>query len=274
MNQKINNIIFSSDRASQLKLLLDSIKKNASEVFKTTVLFATSTDEYKDGYKKVILDKKYSDVIFIEIFDLKQQTIELLKCEEKFSCFFLDDDVIYNLINLKEIEDTIESDEDIVCFSLRLGENTTHCYTLGVNNVMHDIHVGDNIMKWDWSLHYLDFGYPFSLEGHVYRTKDILKLTKKCDFSDGFEGFEMSLFDFAENFPRIKMASYKNSSVVGIPVGRVQVSIDDEALILKKDGEARIKRKELNNELLKGNFINLELLDFSNIIGCHQEIKL
>ena len=35
-----------------------------------------------------------------------------------------------------------------------------------------------------------------------------------------------------------------------------------------------IKFQELNSEFLAGNFIDLNEIDFSNIVGCHQELAL
>jgi hypothetical protein len=274
MSQKINAIVFSTDRAAQLNILLESILKNADDVFKLTVLFVATDDTFMESYKRVISDERYSEISFIEATDLKSQVIEALNSGEKYSCFFLDDDIIYKPISFSEIENTIDSDEDLVCFSLRLGKNTTFCYTLGTDNVMHDIETNENIMKWDWSLHYLDFGYPFSMDGHIYRTKDILKLTKKSDFSGGVDGFEMSLFDYAENFPRTKMASFIHSALVGVPIGRVQVSLDDESAILRKQSKANSLRKQMNDKFLNNNFINLESIDFSGVNGCHQELDL
>ena len=76
-------------------------------------------------------------------------------------------------IELSDVVDAISLDEDVVCFSLRLGMNTTVCYTLSAENVLKDIEAINGLMKWDWKLRYLDFGYPFSTSGHIFRSKDI-----------------------------------------------------------------------------------------------------
>jgi len=226
MSQKINTIAFSTDRAAQLKIFLDSVYKNAPEVFNLNVIYSHTSDEYKSGYVKILEDSSYADVNFLgQELDFKEQVLEVIKDSGEYFTFFLDDDIIYNKIELADIVNTIDSDDDLVCFSLRLGENTTKCYTLGADNVMHDILKNGNIMKWDWSLHYLDFGYPFAMDGHIFRKSDIIKLVKKSTFSC-VEELEMALFDFAEMFPRNKMASYTQSALVGVPVGRVQESLD------------------------------------------------
>jgi len=271
MSNRINTIVFSRDRAAQLKLFLDSVNKNATGIFNLNVLYSYTDKDHQKGYEKLL--DTYSDVNFIpEKVEFKEQVLELTKEGGDLFSFFLDDDIIYNKVSVDEITKEIE-DEDVVCFSLRLGENTTKCYTLGTDNVMHDILKNGNIMKWDWSLHYLDFGYPFAMDGHIFRKSDIIKLVKKSTFSC-VEELEMALFDFAEMFPRNKMASYTQSALVGVPVGRVQESLDSEMAMALKESRARLMRKEMNTVFLEGSFISLEEIDFSEVNGCHQDLDL
>ncbi len=49
----INAIIFSKDRASQLRLLLYSIQKNAPHAFNLNVIYTSSNEEFKQGYEKL-----------------------------------------------------------------------------------------------------------------------------------------------------------------------------------------------------------------------------
>jgi hypothetical protein len=273
MNHKINAIVFSRDKAAQLKLFLDSINKHAPGVFDLNVIISYSNEDYDKGYGRVVNDPSFKEVNFhMEEKDYKEQVLRLLKTNHDYATFFLDDDLLYRDVNIDDIITQFE-DDDVACFSLRLGENTTKCYTLGVDNVMHDINFDENTMKWDWTLHYLDFGYPFAMDGHIFRKSDISKLVKKSNFT-GVEELEMALFDFAEMFPRNMMTSYRQSALVGVPIGRLQVSLDDEMAIALRESRARLMRVEMNKKFLDGNFINLEEIDFSDIIGCHQELDL
>lgn len=274
MSQKINAIVFSNDNAAQLSLFLGSVYKNAPGVFNLNVIYSYTSDEYKSGYEKILDDLKYADVNFLsQEVDFKERVLEIIKDSGEYFSFFLDDDIIYNKIELADITGELESDDDFACFSLRLGENTTHCYTLGTNNVLHDIKFNGELMSWDWSLHYLDFGYPFAMDGHVFRKSDIFKLVKKSNFTC-VEELEMSLFDFTEMFPRNKMVSYRQSALVGVPIGRVQQSIEEELSAALKNAQARIIRGKMNEKFLSDTFINLETIDFSEINGCHQELNL
>lgn len=272
---KITSIIFSEDRPAQLSLLLDSIIKNAENVFDINVLIFNPQEEFKESYQKLISKNKYSNVKF-DFFEnnLKEKVLDIIQNGNDYFNFFLDDNILYKTINLEDIISQIELHEDVLCFSLRLGKNVKKCYTLGgVDNVIQDIEDDGKFMKWDWSKYYLDFGFPFSIEGHVFRKKDIFKLTRKSLFNFP-EELEISLFDFTESFPRKKIVSYVHSHLLGVPVARLQESLESEALVALKEAEYKVIRKEINNQFINDNFIKLEDIDFSDIFGCHQKIDL
>jgi len=272
MSQKINAIVFSRDRAAQLKIFLDSAIKNAPE-FKLNVIYGHTNEAFEQGYDTIIKDEDYEGVNFIKEESLRDQALKTLKSDFDHSCFFLDDDIIYKKVSAEDVIKSIKDDEDVVCFSLRLGKNTTYCYTIGEDNVMHDIDEDGDIMKWDWKLHYLDFGYPFSLNGHIFRTRDIYKLVRKAKFAT-IEEMEMQLFDFSEHFPRNLMASYTESRLVNVPTGRVQLSVENEMTMALKDVQARKGRQRMNEQLLRGESPDFLKLELPEIEGCHQDIDL
>ena len=45
--------ISSKNRASQLRLLLESLDKNCSDLFEINILYSSGNDSYHDGYKKL-----------------------------------------------------------------------------------------------------------------------------------------------------------------------------------------------------------------------------
>jgi len=243
-------------------------------VFNLNVIVGHTNEDFDRGYGMVVNDERFKDFNFVmEQEDFKAQVLELLKGDHSHSCFFLDDDIIYKDIGGEEIITQLESDDDIVCFSLRLGENVTKCYTLDEDNVQHDMTINGDFMTWDWSLHYLDFGYPFAMDGHVFRARDIYKLVRKSKFNN-VEEMEMALFEFAENFPRNLMTSYRESRVVNVPIGRVQVSIENEMTMTLKAVQAKKAAMRMNEQLLRGEAPSLSGIDFLNIEGCHQELDL
>lgn len=264
----INAIIFSKDRASQLHLLLKSINKNANGIFNLNVIYTHSNDEFKSGYEKLIKysHAQYSDKVnFIKESSFKSDVMALFKPDEfKFTCFFTDDDILFNIIDEETIANSL-SNEDIFCFSLRLGENTTFCYTMNQENKLVLTESTDNTIVWDWQKSYMDFGYPLSVDGHIFRTKDIMKLSKAVGFVNP-NTYEAALQVY-ETYPRHLMESYKHSKLVGVPVNVVQ------NVFPNKQGEKfGVSAKDLNDKFLSDNFVDFTDMDFTNVIGCHQEI--
>ncbi len=131
----INAIIFSKDRAIQLRLLLDSIKKNADGIFNINIIYTGDNNEFEQGYEKLISEEIVEGINWVkQSEDFKQDVLNLFDDEYKFTCCFTDDDIIFKTINEEEIINTIKSDPEIFCFSLRLGKNVTWCYTQKCDN--------------------------------------------------------------------------------------------------------------------------------------------
>lgn len=264
----INAIVFSKDRPSQLHLLIESINKNAPFMFNLNVLYTYSNQEFEKGYEvlKDICKTKLWNVNFIKESNFKEDLIDLVKSDYKYTTFFTDDDVLFGEIDYETIEKSLLN-EDIFCFSLRLGKNTTHCYTENQNNQIVLSGEKDNYIFWDWQKSWYDFGYPLSVDGHIFRTKEILKLSKPLNFQNP-NTYEASL-QIYDSFPRIMMAGYKDGSkLVGVPVNVVQ------NVFKNRKGESfNVSTKDLNDKFISGQFIDLKKMDFSNVVGAHQEIE-
>jgi hypothetical protein len=122
------------------------------------------------------------------------------------------------------------------------------------------------LIKFDWSIHGSDYGYPLSLDGHVFRTNEIRRMTEAISFSDPntYEGNQQIFGDH----PRRRMAAYVHSTLVGVPVNRVQ------GVHSNRNGEKfAFSTSDLNSRYLSGERINLSALDFSCVRGCHQELE-
>lgn len=261
----INAIIFSMDRAMQLRLFLESVQKNSPGTFSLNVIYKHSSESFRLGYEK--LKREFGDYCnFVEQgADFKKNVLDLLNSPSELSCFFTDDDIIMGQINEQDVAECLK-DDDVFCFSPRLGKNVTYCYTLNCPNVLKPLSEDDKFICWDWTLHYADYSYPLSVDGHVFRTKEITKLTRLTTFNspNTFEG-GLQMFD---NFPKNKMMAYKESRLVNTPNNIVNTTHPN-----RSGSSDEMTSRELNRKYLMGEVIDLDSMDFSNIIGCHQEIK-
>ncbi len=265
----INAIIFSKDRAMQLRLLLESIEKNASDIFNINIIYTYSNEDYKNAYLKLQKENILNNINWINENELKKQVIDALNMNYEFSCFFTDDDIIYNKIeNIEGALALFTEIPELFCFSLRLGKNTTRCYNMNTNNILVDEkEIKKDFIFWNWSKHYLDFGYPLSIDGHIFKTKDIKKITANVKFQNPNElEIAWQIFD---NFPKEIMASYKISRLVNSPNNMVQNIVE------KINGETyNMNQKELNEQYLNGKTIDFSNLNFSEINGCNQKLEL
>lgn len=116
-------------------------------------------------------------------------------------------------INVGKIEEAM-SDPETFCFSLALGKNITFCSNMGCENILKPAEEKDGIIKWDWSVHYMDFGYPLNLDGTVFRGKELSKLVRNVSFTDTLE-LENGLQIF-DDYPKNMMAAFSEGKMIEI----------------------------------------------------------
>ena len=62
MSKKINAVVFSKDKAAQLKLFLDSVNKNAPDVFDLNVIVSHTGEDYDRAYGRVVNNPEYKKI--------------------------------------------------------------------------------------------------------------------------------------------------------------------------------------------------------------------
>jgi hypothetical protein len=261
----VSTIVFSKDKAIKLNLLLDSIFKNSKNLFNVHVLYEHSNNDFRSSYNNLI--DLYSDknVKWTNVEgDFRETLLNLVKeAKEKYTCFFTDDDVLYKSIDDNSFLDVLEKDKNSFCFSTRLGLNVKKCYTMGSDNVIRPEYNDGKIMFWDWKVHYLDFGFPLSIHGHIFRTKEIYKLSKKVDFTNP-EELESSLQMF-DTFPKSKMYSFVDSVSVNLPIN----------LTVNEDNYSNEEYlNSINEDYLENKKMDLETIDFSEINACYKHLNI
>jgi hypothetical protein len=116
-------------------------------------------------------------------------------------------------IDVGKIEEAM-SDDGVFCFSLALGKNITFCSNMNCDNVFKPEEENNGAVKWDWSVHYMDFGYPLNLDGTVFRGKELSKLIRNVSFSDTLE-LENGLQIF-DDYPKNMMAAFSEGKMIEV----------------------------------------------------------
>lgn len=196
-------IIILNKNIESLELLTKSIDNQVVGNYSITIL----------DQNHLLKDKKFPENYnYLIVNDLKKQLIQIIESDVKNYFTIIDENkFFYDKIEINQIENTL-SDQEIFCFGLGLGKNITHCSNMNCDNIFIPEKDNDGILIWDWSKHYMDFGYPFNLDGTVYRGKELLKFIKNINFSDTIE-LENNLQIF-DNYPKNLMACFEKSRII------------------------------------------------------------
>lgn len=260
----VNIIVFSKDRACQLELFLRSMKlyfKEFSE-YKINILYTYSDLKFKQGYEKLFKIHDDDNINYIkESQNFRNDVLFLLNSDNPYSVFFVDDIVFKNPFTLdcKQFK-LFTMNDDILALSLRLHPYLTYCYSARVR--MNAPNFDSNLL-FKWYGLAGDYGYPMSLDGHFFRTKDILALSRALNFNNP-NSYESVLSMYPLN--RLKMICFEESIIVNNPINKVQN--------FNNNYHGNITAGILNDRFLDGEIIDLE--DFKGIknISCHQEIEI
>lgn len=261
---KVDFLIFSKNRAMQLDALLNSLQHhlNSAEIGRIGILYK-SDQRHLESYH--ILMRSWPDLIWIKELDFRSQVLEFLEaCPSEYASFLVDDLIFY-----RSPESSIFPEEDL-CFSLRLGKNCFYSHPANAWYRHPDFIQFDPILRWDWRFGEYDFGYPFSLDGHIFRKKIIKELCQSISFKNP-NSLENSLtYNRDPGFHQISsiVRSFTQSCVVGIPVNRVNEEIENRFGV-----DHRISEEELLEMFLQGKRIDPAKMDFSQINGPHKELR-
>lgn len=254
----INCLIFSRDRACQLDLLLRSIRDNFKDINHINVLIKATNRKYRKSY-----DKIFDDSVDLPGYSFWYEAKEIFKedvmqivdgsffLSNEHTICFCDDDVVIRPIDLEILK---YFKNDVNAISLRMGKHINYCYPKNAHMELPTlVEYNGKYMMWNWQ-HYnrhLDWGYPMSLAGNIYRTEFLKDLWNKIPFDapNWMEGY------MALNAPKDKpyQVSYQEQHVYNVAVNLVQT-------VCKNRHSGKYPIEKLNQKFLDGYIISTETL--------------
>jgi len=224
-------LIFSKDRPAQLDLLLQSMAlyvKSWQDLL-LLVMWRATTDEARAGYN--LLFKTYWDIWEREDTgsdDFRKSFTELVSTyPEEYMQLLVDDCLIIRNVPLASdgvwfvLSDAMKAPAGSV-FSLRLGKNVTTCYSENGRAVKQPPDIKwDKQISWNVARHQSagDWSYPASLDGTIFRTRDLAK----CIAGKKFNNPNTLETLLAASWPKTAvMHAHANPSVIGIAHNSVQ----------------------------------------------------
>jgi hypothetical protein len=256
------------DRAMQLEAYLRSMKKHFKDYYrcKHVILYKCSNDEYRKGYDIVM--KEYSEFEYIEEKEIKNDMLSLLDKygNHQYLVMFSDDniwkdDFHTNHFHFKEFE----TNEKAVCYSLRLHPEIKKCYPMGNIDTPPPVFEKEYVWKWNGLLG--DWGYPCSIDGHIFRMNFASTLLKALPYKNvnQIEAFMSAQHKIIkDHFPY--MVCGERSAIFNIPLNRVQTNSPN----IHMD----VDQKMLNENFLNGEKINIDNFKGFKPVSPHQEVKV
>lgn len=228
-------IVFSMDRAMQLHALLASYFEKVINPVPIHLFYKTSNESHQKSYDELIslFSDKLSSVTIQKPF--REEMITLIESIQANKMFFLADDNVF--IEDVDMKDFTKFNTLHFVPSLRLGLNLGKSYTSNSEQALPKVFEKiDNEGKicWKWKDGMLDWGYPISLDGNIFSTREILTIAKRIPFA-GVNSFEANLHRFLKIYQYRYGVCYKKAKLFNIPCNKVQIEVDNRYGNLHQD---------------------------------------
>jgi hypothetical protein len=268
----LSTIVFSKDRPLQLDLTLNSIKKNLPLCNDIKVIYYAS-EKFEKSYGTLAEEHESVEFLNEELVSFPSElwtTVSLI--DNPYLMFLTDDNIVYQPSKTTELDLGNLFARDIACLSLRLGVNITHRDGYPTPQPRFERVAGHHLIWNRMSVLAQDyFNYPLSVDGHIFKTRDIDKIITNLCASNNIKNpnkLEQLLQRYFFEVPAL-MACELHSCVVNSPNNRVQEEVQNwHGQQFPYDPSYLL---ELYN---KGIRLGLDYIDFKNIVCPHTEIDI
>ena len=155
--------------------------------------------------------------------DFESQVKTFLRDASPFVMFLVDDIVVKAHIDFDFISNALQENPALLTFSLRLGLHLDYCYPLQSSQPLPNGSVyPPGLFVWAWPAAKMDWQYPLSVDGHVFRQQQLSAWVTplKFDKPNRFEEV-MQTIPRAHQIPELCIC-YAHSKIMNMPLNRVQ----------------------------------------------------
>jgi hypothetical protein len=232
LKEGLSCIVFSKDRSIQLFALLESYNNNIDEEINLTVIYNVSNEDHKKSYEELIIlfsktNKKINFVLETKTF--KNSLLKVLQEVQTKNMFFLtDDDLFIRKFNTELVSNINTAD---AIFSLRFNPELTYSFTAGTKIERPHFQKYknyENILSFKWFEKKFDWSDPWSVNGHIFATNEVLVLSTFSDFlaPNSYETKLKNFNDLIEN--RVGLC-FKESIIINLPINLVQTEVQNNS---------------------------------------------
>jgi glycosyltransferase involved in cell wall biosynthesis len=263
-------IVFSKDRPLQLDATLRSLQRHCKDVasMRTQVLFRASTSRLLSYYRRLALE--HTEVDFVRETDFRRDLLVLMR-GWPFILFVVDDTIFVHDFSIVAASKALETHNDVLGYSLRLGRNTTECYTLNRKQELPQFAPvdADTALKFRWTDAECDFGYPLELSSSLYRGREVAPLVNELVFKNP-NTLEATLSMAAERFrashPFLLCA--EQSLAFSAPLNKVQDVCENRTAA---DADSSVDN--FAQAFARGERIDVAAFGGFTPKACHEEVK-
>lgn len=263
-------VVFSKDRPLQLGATLASLARHCvdPQTLQVRVLYTTSSPYQEGLYQELRLE--HPGALFRRERRFKRD-VETLVDGAEFVCFLVDDAIFVRDFSMQAAIGALQENDLAIGFSLRLGANTTYCYTIDSQQELPPFEARPSgILAYAWSGASYDFGYPLELSSSIYRSAELRPLLGQARFRSP-NTLEAELAaraaSLAARLPRL--LCFERSVAFCIPANIVQDTAPNRASA----------RPDHSPEALAGVFergARIDVAHYDDMANnaCHQEAEL
>ena len=251
---RVLTLIFSKDRPLQLQATLASFALHCREAAQTpiAVLYRASAEGFSQGYAQ--LREEFRNRLQIDWVEERSFRQDLLACLReppaasrwrrlldrlrlrswRPSCeqllFLVDDNIFVRPFSLRSIIEALDQQPSAIGFSLRVGRNTTRCYSMDCAQPLPDFHPLACGLRFRWVGQTGDFGYPIEVSSSLYRLADLIGLLRTLPYTNP-NRLEQVLSSSSSLFAlsRPDLLCFEQSVAFCAPINKVQTILDNRA---------------------------------------------
>ncbi|MCR9140744.1 MAG: hypothetical protein NXI24_00620 [bacterium] len=270
----VRAIIFSRDRPLQLHALLSGYFDCFDEPPPVRVMYSVSGEREAAAYEELKTAFSNQDLQLVRETDFREDLLKQLEAAGSGRVFFLVDDIVF--LEPIAAADLKNFPVGTHVLSLRLAPRIDFSYTTQKSQRLPELRdyathaqngrgLSRPALEWNWASGEIDWAYAFSVDGHVFRAREILQLAKSVHFRAP-NSFESAMQAFAPYFAARKGICYERPALVNIPCNRVQTEVDNVHGSMHQDRLLELWEA--------GQRVDFRALYGAQTNSCHQEMVL
>jgi hypothetical protein len=221
-----SGIVFSKDRAFQLQGLLRSFALHCTDPdTKLHIVYRASDAAHEAAYQQVFAQGSRDRFIARRESALRDDLLAVLSAIDSDAAYFLVDDIIF--VAPFSLRRLASFDLRTHVPSLRIAAGQDYCYTRARPQKIPSLTVtNEDLIAWRWTEGEHDWGFPLSLDGHLFDRRELECLLHGSQFVAP-NSLETSLQIYQPLFLPRKGIAYRQPRLINTPWNRVQTEVDN-----------------------------------------------